>query len=175
MMTQTDIDRPDFYVFPALRWESFLTMKNRFYPRIKQGEFLPNDQIIIALRRMAEKQGKPVEIVEATDKPRWAKTIAKWTLIIVALSFLIGMLTSVGRADEINVGGVWFTVTKKDAGKDQYLLIENKNVRLKVYPCGRVTKEVWKEINPNEEDTSSAYTISSPIIWSNGTATRVIR
>ena len=72
----------------------------------------------------------------------------------------------------MNIGTSVFTISKGDDSKKQdnpYLLIENKNIGLKIYPCGRVTKETWKEINPNEEDTSEYLTFSDGTTTLNST------
>ena len=93
---------------------------------------ISSSDLVAMMRKIAKKQGKPVEIMEATDKPRWAKAIAKWTLIIVALSFLIGMLTSVGRADEITV--------KK---KGQLLVFSLSEEKIKGCPAGYYCVPKW--------------------------------
>ena len=81
MLNQKDIDAPDFYVFPTPKWERILEMKNKFFPRLRRGEFIPNDQIVVVLRRMAQEQGKPVTIKEIKPR-RWAL----WFAVLGAIS-----------------------------------------------------------------------------------------
>lgn len=98
MITQKMIDDRDFYSFPNQKWERLLAMKNKFYPKLKQGEFIRNDQIIIAMRRkLAEEQGKAVEVVEVQAKVagRTMKMVRKIILTFVGcgcIYFLVSVL-----------------------------------------------------------------------------------
>jgi len=92
MLSQKMIDARDFYSFPSQKWERLLAMKNKVYPKLKQGEFIHNDQIIIALRRMAQEQDKPVTITEAKPEGRGMRLFGKTLLIVAGIYFGIHTL-----------------------------------------------------------------------------------
>ncbi len=74
-------------------------------------------------------------------------TIEQVGKTIPSFSFTVPQTVTWERA-ESSVTEVCETIDKKEVC---YLDIRNKHIHLKVWPCGKVEKEVWKELNQNEE------------------------
>lgn len=109
MLNQKDIDAPGRYFQVA---ETTLPAASRVIWNKESyhapGEFIdgdrseciPGESIISILRKQSQEQGKPVTIKE-THESRWPKFIAKWFLALIAITFLVGVLVSVAKADEV--------------------------------------------------------------------------
>jgi hypothetical protein len=71
----------------------------------------------------------------------------KKLLIVIAI---LSMACCVGAAEKritITEGGTHIEL----AEKAKPITIQTKHNLLRVWPCGRVEKQIWKEINPNED------------------------
>lgn len=48
--------------------------------------------VAMEIKRLAREQGKPVTIIEANDKPKWARIAAGWLMFLIGVGSITGVL-----------------------------------------------------------------------------------
>jgi len=70
---------------------------------------------------------------------------------IITLALLIPSVVSAKETSEVFKTKDGTIQIQVDDSKDYIEIVTRNNISYRVYPCGQLKKNTWKELNPNED------------------------